>query len=228
MSSRFKNRVGEKYNRLTFVRPTSIDTTSGDMRWIVRCDCGKESELRATVVVRGKTKSCGCIAIDILRANAKKRIGVPLKHGHSTNGKRTSEYSIYKTMKARCYNKNSKNYIRYGGRGIAVCDRWLESFDNFYADMGSRPSSLHSIDRVNNDGPYSPDNCRWATKKEQSDNSTNPIVIEFNGVSMNLTGWAKSIGINLSSLTERIGKWGIERALTTPRGAKRDTRSIRA
>lgn len=132
---------------------------------------------------------------------------------------KTDEYNAWQHIRSRCYNKNSPAYPEYGGRGITVCDRWLESFENFYADMGPKPSRKHSIDRYpDNDGPYSPSNCRWATRAEQNRNTRQNVILEFNGKRMCLTEWADLLGICKTTLFARIQRdgWSVERALTTP------------
>jgi len=103
-----------------------------------------------------------------------------MKHGHTSNYTISAEYRAWQHMKERCYNKNNKRYNDYGGRGICVCDRWLDSFENFYSDMGARPSVRHSLDRYpNNDGGYEPSNCRWATTQQQSKGKRNERLIQF-------------------------------------------------
>lgn len=119
-------------------------------------------------------------------------------------------------MIKRCANTKSQNYRLYGGRGIYVCDRWGK-FENFLLDMGEAPRGL-SLDRIDSNGPYSPDNCRWATAKQQSQNSRQPILVTFHGETMNYTEWGKRIGIKGSNIKWRIDAgWPLEIALTTPR-----------
>lgn len=130
---------------------------------------------------------------------------------------RTPEYRIWCAMKTRCYNPNASNYEFYGGRGITVCDRWRKSFENFLTDMGPRPFPDASIDRYPDpDGPYSKENCRWATKKEQSQNSRKSRMLSYNGETLCLLDWAKRLGITHSTLRVRLEQWPIEKALTAP------------
>jgi hypothetical protein len=129
-------------------------------RYLVRCACGAEKSMRGgdlRVAV-----SCGC-----------RRGG--LTHGETAHGKRTGERTAWMAMKARCLNPNASRYECYGGRGITICDRWLNSYEAFLADMGRRPTGEHSLDRVNNDGHYEPGNCRWATRSEQQRNKRKEI-----------------------------------------------------
>ena len=126
------------------------------------------------------------------------------------------EYNIYKCMKSRCLNPKSISYYRYGGRGIKVCDRWMESFEHFLEDMGKRPSALHSIDRIDNDGDYSPENCKWSTKKEQADNRSTNDIVTFRGVEDTLKNHAIKSVIKYRTVWQRIHvyNWTVEDALT--------------
>lgn len=132
---------------------------------------------------------------------------------------KTSEYSIWSMMKDRCVNPNSTAFSYYGGRGIRVCDRWLESFENFFEDMGKRPSKKHQLDRIDNDGDYSPENCQWRTVKQQHRNKRNNVWIEFDGKKKILSDWAREYGLAPKVLHGRISLgWSMERALTEPVG----------
>ncbi len=141
------------------------------------------------------------------------KVGRRIKHGLC----KTPEYRAWIAMKHRCYNHKTPRFNRYGARGIIVCDRWLNSFENFFVDMGVRPSENHSLDRIDNNGNYEPSNCRWATIKEQNDNKCDSIVLEHNGRRQNVSAWSKELGINHRTLAIRIETgWSIADALETP------------
>jgi hypothetical protein len=127
-------------------------------------------------------------------------------HGETKNGKKSSEYKIWKDMKYRCCNQNHKNFKNYGERGIKICDRWKNSFRNFLEDMGRRPSSKHSIDRINNNGYYAPDNCRWATKSEQDRNKRTNVWLEYEDIKMIKKDWAKFLGVSENYIYRRLKK----------------------
>lgn len=125
--------------------------------WEVHCECGTKAKMTSSQLL-GATVSCGCYR---LSGDHKRR------HGHAAKAAKSRVYRCWDSMKQRCYNPNNIRFDQYGGRGIQVCDRWLNSFENFYADMGEQPSRKHSIDRIDNDGNYTPSNCRWATDQQQ-------------------------------------------------------------
>ena len=130
---------------------------------------------------------------------------------------RTREYKAWQGMKCRCLNQKNKNYNDYGGRGIGVCNEWQNSYDQFVADMGRKPTPKHSLERRDNSGNYEPSNCRWATVKEQANNRRSNKIIEFEGRTMNMKQWAEEVGLPYGTLKCRLGSgWTVQRALTTP------------
>lgn len=140
-----------------------------------------------------------------------------LTHGATIGRVATPEYTAWISMKGRCCNPNDGKYVRYGARGITVCERWLNSFENFHADMGDKPSSKHSLHRVDNDKNYEPSNCVWATAKTQSRARSSNHVIEYKGEKMILIEWAEKLGMSFDVLWARLALgWTVERAFTQP------------
>lgn len=128
------------------------------------------------------------------------------------------EYRTWATIKQRCYNPNNTKYHLYGGKGIKMCDRWLTSFENFLADMGPKPSSKHTIERLKSNLDYGPDNCRWATTMEQNANTSRNVYLTYQGETLHISAWARRYGIPKTTITKRIRvhKWSVERAITEP------------
>lgn len=152
---------GSVFGRLTAVKEFHATLPNGRQRrmWSCLCECGETTITRHSSLLGMRSLSCGCLRDDIAR-------DLKLKHGMA----RTPEHSAWGHMKDRCGNPRSDVYMDYGGRGITVCERWRNSFENFFADMGPKPSRIHSIERINNDGDYEPSNCKWATPLEQAHN----------------------------------------------------------
>lgn len=211
MSAKPIDRTGTKLWRLTVVR------RSDRGKWVWRCECGAEVITDYHHVAVGHTKSCGCLKAEMHATRF-------IRHGQARAGKLTKLYVTYRSMVNRCQQPGCKQFPLYGGRGIKICSRWLDSFENFAADMGEPPTPKHELDRRDNDGNYEPGNCRWATRKEQMRNTGATRWITFKGRTLNLSAWAEEIGMLPSSLESRLRKgWSIERALTEPYSARHNT-----
>lgn len=177
-------------------------------RWECLCDCGNTTIVRHNCLKFNRPQSCGCVRDEKMKKTA-------TKHGFcQTDNVRNRAYSIWVGMRERCRNPRNVSFSNYGGRGITVCDRWKE-FINFISDMGNPPPDT-SIDRINNDGNYEPDNCRWATRQEQGNNTRSNRLITLNGVTQNITQWAAAIGHTTHTITRRLKRGlSIEKSLST-------------
>ena len=205
--------IGQRFNRLTVVDRAENDRF-GKSRWRCRCDCGGETITRANTLLKGETQSCGCLHAETVKVNN-------LTHGDAKHGQRSPIYKIWCAAKGRCHNPTDKGYKRYGGRGIVMCERWREDFAAFRDDMGPRPAG-HTLERKDNNGPYSPENCVWATHKTQGRNREGTIRIVHAGKALTLGEWAEQTGIPESALYFRIhiSGWTPAKALTTPSRGK--------
>lgn len=168
--------------------------------WSCRCDCGVTKDVFGNNLVRGLSQSCGCFG-RLASAAAK------VKHGASARDNTTPEYTAWLGMRGRCLNPNNKHFKDYGGRGIVICARW-DDFSAFLEDMGSRPSSKHSVERDAVNGNYEPTNCRWGTIAEQASNKRNSVKITAHGVTLTQSEWARRLGLNPSSMLERVRRHG--------------------
>lgn len=157
--------TGQTFGRLTAMQ-LADSSKSGQAMWECLCSCGDITVVNGSALRTGNTQSCGCSRKDRLYPSAPR---APLSHGHAARGNESRTYRTWTSMKQRCLNPNHKSYWDYGGRGITVCDRWLNSFENFLEDMGERSEGM-TIDRIDNDGNYEKSNCRWATGSQQQYN----------------------------------------------------------
>jgi len=200
--------IGDKFSRLTVIKKYKGDSCG--IKWHCLCDCGTKVITLGKSLKEGNTKSCGCLK----KEKNERQIQAVTTHGFS----QTEEYNIWRGMIERCENEDNHKYCDYGGRGIAVCERW-HVFENFLSDMGKRPSLEHSVDRVNNfSGIYSPENCRWATRKEQGRNKRNNLLITINGVEKCLAEWVELYKADYGRANSRITQlgWDPVKALTVP------------
>jgi hypothetical protein len=204
---------GKKFNKLTAI--SFAKNSKNNSYWLFICDCGKEKVIKKASVAAGLTKSCGCILRKTSSDHCKKKFTT-----HGLSSERT--FIVWMGMKNRCGNKSNPNYHRYGGRGIKVCDRWLERFENFIEDMGIKPMN-RSLDRIDNNKGYSKENCRWATIEQQAHNKNTTPILEYKGVRKTVHEWSKKVGIPSVVIMERINryKWSVESALTTKIGDKK-------
>lgn len=196
--------AGQKFGRLTALYRLHNTNTKGRTYWLCVCDCGNLKEVRRDGLLSGRSNSCGCYHKDMIKTKN-------TKHGKT----HTKLYRVLDSIKARCYNENNKQYKNYGGRGIKVCDEWLNDFQTFYdwAMFNGYKETL-SIDRINNDGNYEPSNCRWVDMKIQSRNKRSNRNYTINGKTHCLMDWCDICNINYSMVNKRIHRgWSINRAL---------------
>lgn len=199
--------IGLQFGKLTV---TGTALRSGRPNWICLCSCGKTKTIRSSFVRCGHTVSCGC-------AHAAGMERSVVTHGNSRVGKMTAEYICWRQMRIRCHKSSDKSFADYGGRGISVCPQWRESFSQFLADMGPRPSSDHSIERIDNSGNYKPSNCRWATRLEQCRNRRSNKMLTHNGKTQCMKDWAKELGVRIQLLHSRLKRgWSVADTLSKP------------
>ena len=204
--------IGKKFHRLLILGITARhdNPKNGRVAWAdCKCDCGLSFTTRLASIKNNMTKSCGCLQKELVTT-----------HGYSKHERTESLclYQIWSGIKQRCFNKNTRDYFRYGGRGILMSSEWKDSFNTFLKDMGPRPSNKHSIDRIENNQGYSKDNCRWADKKQQAQNTSYNIRISFGSAERNLSYWCELFGMPHATALSRIRKDGLtpQQALTKP------------
>lgn len=196
---------GKTFGRLTVIgEKTELIEGKTGYYWLCKCDCGVVKHIPQTCLRKGGTKTCGCARSDPREITSPRRI-------------KRKEFTSWKSMKARCYDEKHENFARYGGRGITVCDRWLESFHNFFDDMGYKPTPKHTIERDNTNGNYEPSNCRWATNLEQQNNKSTTKIVSFQGSNIPLANLCREQNALYSRVRWRIkGGMSVDEALNTP------------
>lgn len=211
-----KDLTGQVFGELTVLRHVGI-TKDRRALWESRCSCGKIKVCPSKLLIDGHTKSCGCKTSEWL-ANGKRT------HGYASRTGAAPEYTAYMAMKTRCLNPNSTRFDYWGGRGVKICQRWLDSFENFLEDMGPKPSPFHTLDRLDSSKDYEPGNCQWLEKdnharkslKDQHERQRRYIV--YNGERRTTKDWAERQGLTISTLDQRVrAGWDVHRMLTTPR-----------
>lgn len=208
--------TGQRFGKLIVIKRVENDK-SNSTQWLCKCDCGKLKKVSGRHLKDNSTKSCGCLKSEIIKKHSPQNRSYNLKHNLSN----TRIYTILESMKQRCYNKKCKSYKNYGGRGIKICNEWLEKngegFMNFYnwAMKNGYQEGL-SIDRIDVNGNYEPNNCRWVTMKVQQNNRTNNHIVEFNNQKHTLADWSKILKIDKNILYNRISNrnWNIEKAFS--------------
>ena len=209
-----RNLTGVKVGRLTVVKPTE-ERRNKSVVWEAVCDCGTTTKVSARNLTSSRpTQSCGCYHIDNIKSRC-------VTHGMRDS----SEYAVWRSMKARCLNPNHKSYKHYGAKGISVCSDWANDFAKFIADMGVRPSSKHTLERLKYSEGYNKINCVWATHKTQARNRRSNTVWEHEGEKLCVSEWAERLDILPETLLTRVYKlgWDIQKTLSTPvRKNKRD------
>lgn len=216
-SHNFKDLTNQKFNFLTVIQLDKIK--NGVTYWLCKCDCGKIRSVSRSHLKSGHTKSCGC------KRDCKSIRNPAYKHGK----RKTRLYQIWSNMKTRCYNSNNKRYKNYGARGIIICDEWLDKengFMNFYnwAIKNGYQENL-TIDRIDVNGNYKPNNCRWVNMKKQQNNRTNNMLIKYKNEIHTLQEWSEKLPNNISSSLLRyriLNGWDLDRAFNTiPRRVKK-------
>jgi|APSaa5957512622_1039677.scaffolds.fasta_scaffold39786_2 hypothetical protein len=203
--------IGQRFRRLEVISDSYIREVGTNRTRSVTCvcDCGEKRDISIYSLINGKSKSCGCLQKELLS----KRI---IKHGMT----HTRDYNGWMIMKARCSNHDHPRFKSYGGRGIKVCDRWLESFENFYEDVGKKPEGM-SLERIDNNGNYEPSNCKWATNTEQANNRRTNIFLTYKGKKKSIKQWSLDFGIDYLVIYKRVARgWSVEDAIHQPLGSR--------
>lgn len=214
---RLDDLTGHRFGRLIVLRRVQNKPGSKRTRWLCQCDCGALKEVGSDELKNGNTQSCGCYRREYISA---------AKATHRGTSERL--HRVWSDMKRRCSNPHDEKYPLYGARGITVCDEWMEyvPFRNWAMSTGYDPNARYgqcTLDRIDTDGPYSPENCRWSTAREQANNRRNNHLLFCDGQSHSIAEWSRIAGIPYGTLLSRVNArgWSDEEAIKTPVGEKR-------
>ena len=217
MGKQIEDLTGQKFNKLTVIKRVENDKRNNS-RWLCKCDCGNEKIISGYHLKRASIVSCGCYIREITSKRSKTHEKTNLKL-----------YDVWAAMKTRCYNKNRKEYKNYGGRGITVCDEWKDNFMTFYnwamanGYDENAPRGECTIDRIDVNGNYEPNNCRFVNMKVQQNNKRNNCLITYNNETRSITEWSKTLNISVNAMRDRLKKYNncIEKAFTQKKYAKK-------
>jgi hypothetical protein len=199
--------TGQRFGKLTVLAEVPR-TNRRERRWQCRCDCGKEQSLNQRSLRTDRVRSCGCLTREALAKSHE-------KHGHASGYRQTRAYSAWAAMLQRCRNPKNPRYSQYGGRGISVCEEWLQ-FEPFLTDLGEPPEG-HSLDRIDNDGNYEPSNVRWSDRISQQNNRRCNHLLTYDGITDTVTGWSRRAGLTAHVIRKRLRLgWSVEDTLTKP------------
>lgn len=208
----FIDETGNKYGRLTILSFSNFKAESNGRRpyWNCQCECGETVQRSSHSMKSGRTSSCGCLRREMtVKRNT--------THGQAVRKQQTDEYNTWCEIIKRTTNPKCSQYPDYGGRGIAMCPEWRNSFESFLAEVGKKPSKLHSINRINNEKSYEPGNCCWSTRAEQNRNKRNNVMITHDGVTMCAADWCEKTKIKVPTFHSRLNRgWSFKKTITTP------------
>jgi len=193
-----ENLIGSIFNRLTLIR--EVEKRNSERYFLCRCICGNEKEYRLINIRNNHTQSCGCL-------QKERAIKASVKHNEAN---KSAEYKVWCGIKRRCYNKKEKNYKHYGARGVKISQYWLNSYETFLSDMGRKPSPKHSIERIDVNGDYCKENCKWVTIKEQQNNRRNNVHFILNGERLTKSQVADELNLSYSFVANRIKRKGFD------------------
>lgn len=206
---RKRNLVGCIFDRLTVLAKADdrVFKSGFSAYWWCVCECGALKEINGSNLVTRQILSCGCKRVEVTRQQS-------IRHGAATTGKKTKTYRIWIGMKTRCENPNTNMFDRYMGRGIGVCEEWRASYETFLRDMGECPPGM-SLDRIDNNKGYSKENCRWATRFQQANNTEKNRFFEYNGKRLTIAEWARELSVSPDLLRHRLLRHGPEKAFSS-------------